>query len=52
KEEVYHTTYLHYESAKIALFQFIEGWYNRRRIHSQLNFQTPQEVEDKFRQSV
>ncbi|MEI5909285.1 integrase core domain-containing protein, partial [Bacillus spongiae] len=52
KEEVYHTTYLHYESAKIALFQFIEGWYNRRRIHSQLNFQTPQEVEDKYRQSV
>ena len=23
-----------------------DGWYNRRRIHGQLNFQMPQEVED------
>src|SRR3954468_4291477 len=45
KEEVYHVIYLNFESANIALFQFIEGWYNRRRIHGQLNFQTPQEVE-------
>ncbi|WP_180320169.1 IS3 family transposase [Peribacillus loiseleuriae] len=34
KEEVHHMTYLHFESANAALFQFIEGWYNRRRIHS------------------
>ncbi|WP_407938572.1 IS3 family transposase [Niallia nealsonii] len=43
--------YLHFESANAALFQFIEGWYNRRRIHGQLNYQTPQEVEDQYHQS-
>jgi putative transposase len=52
KEEVHHVTYLSFELANAALFQFIEGWYNRRRIHGQLNFQTPQEVEDQFNQSA
>lgn len=52
KEEVHHVTYLHFESANAALFQFIEGWYNRRRIHSQLNYQTPQELEDQYHQSA
>jgi putative transposase len=52
EEEVYHVTYLTFESANAALFQFIEGRYNRRRIHGQLNFQTPQEVEDQFYQSA
>jgi transposase InsO family protein len=52
KEEVHHVTYLNFKSANAALFQFIEGWYNRRRIHGHLNFQTPQEVEDQFHQSA
>ncbi|OEF96893.1 integrase, partial [Vulcanibacillus modesticaldus] len=29
KEEVNHVQYLDYYSAKIAIFQYIEGWYNR-----------------------
>ncbi|MFE4124241.1 IS3 family transposase [Priestia sp. YIM B13486] len=41
KEEVYHTQYTEYPSAKMAMFQFIEGWYNRNRIHSSLGYQTP-----------
>ena len=49
KEEVHHVRYLDYKSAKIALFQYIEGWYNRKRIHSSLGYQTPQEVEDSIR---
>lgn len=52
KEEVHQVKYLDYHSAKLALFQFIEGWYNRQRIHSQLGFRTPQEVEDQIRQSA
>lgn len=52
KEEVHHVKYLDYQSAKFAIFQFIEGWYNRKRIHSQLGYQTPQEVEDRIRQSA
>lgn len=50
KEEVHHVTYVDYASAKIALFQYIEGWYNRKRIHSSLGYKTPQAIEDQIRQ--
>ncbi|MGG1267252.1 IS3 family transposase [Brevibacillus laterosporus] len=46
KEEVNHVNYIDYESAKLALFTYIEGWYNRIRIHGSLGYKTPQEVED------
>lgn len=46
KEEVNHVQYLDEYSAKIALFQYIEGWYNRKRIHGSINYMTPQEVEN------
>ena len=49
KEEVNHATYLDFASANIALFKFIEGWYNRKRIHSCLGYKTPQEVEELIR---
>ncbi|PEB47543.1 hypothetical protein COO03_25795 [Bacillus sp. AFS098217] len=29
-----------------ALFQYIEGWYNRKRIHSSIGYKTPQAIED------
>lgn len=46
KEEVNHVQYLDYKSAKLALFQYIEGWYNRERIHGSIGYKTPQEMED------
>ncbi|TJZ36566.1 IS3 family transposase [Priestia megaterium] len=52
KEEVYHTQYLDYSAAKVAMFQFIEGWYNRNRIHSSLGYQTPQAIEDQIRKTA
>ena len=52
KEEVNHATYLDFESARIALFKFIEGWYNRKRIHSSLDYKTPQEAEELMRTAV
>ncbi|GGK35286.1 hypothetical protein GCM10010965_30370 [Caldalkalibacillus thermarum] len=30
----------------------IEGWYNRKRIHSRLGYRTPQEVEDLLKHSA
>ena len=45
KEEVYTTKYSDYNSAKIAIFKYIEGWYNTRRIHSSINYMTPNECE-------
>jgi transposase InsO family protein len=47
KEEVNHVTYLDFHSAKVELFKYIEGWYNRKRIHGSIGYQTPQEVENK-----
>ena len=36
------------EDARKALFEFIEVWYNRQRIHSTLGYLTPEEFELKL----
>lgn len=46
KEEVNHVQYIDFKSAELTLFQFIEGWYNRKRIHGSIGYKTPQEMED------
>lgn len=46
KELVYRTIFKSYDEAKLALFQYIEGRYNRNRIHSAIGYRTPQEMED------
>jgi len=45
KEEVYRTQYDSFETARIALFKYIEGWYNRKRIHGSIGYLTPDEFE-------
>ncbi|MBO0997283.1 transposase [Bacillus sp. SD075] len=52
KEEVNLVQYLDYQIAKLAIFQFIEGWYNRKRIHSSLGYKTPQAIEDRIRNTA
>lgn len=49
KEEVNQVQYIDYESARLALFKYIEGWYNRKRIHGSIGYKTPQELEDLIR---
>lgn len=34
-----------YQQARGAIFEFIELWYNRRRLHSALDYQTPAQTE-------
>ena len=46
KEEVNHVQYLDFNAAKVELFKYIEGWYNRKRIHGSISYLTPQEMED------
>jgi len=41
KEEVNVNNYETFDSAKLAIFEFIESWYNNRRIHSTLGYITP-----------
>ena len=45
KEEVYQTCYFDFEHAKRRLFDYIEGFYNRNRIHSAIAFNTPSQFE-------
>lgn len=47
-ELVYHEDYKTIEEAKTAVFEYIETWYNSRRLHSSLNYKTPKEVELEF----
>lgn len=35
------------EEAKAAIFEFIEVWYNRQRLHSSLDYMTPEQYEAK-----
>ena len=46
KECVYLNTFIDYDHANLVLFQYIKGFYNRKRIHSSINYMTP----DKFEQ--
>lgn len=48
KEEVYLKHYTDFDEAKIRLFDYIEGFYNRNRIHSAINYMTPIAYENKF----
>jgi putative transposase len=44
-ELVYRTTFNTRAEAKATIFEFIEVWYNRQRLHSSLGYQTPMEYE-------
>ena len=46
KEEVNHNRYYDFKMAGKAIFEYIESWYNRKRIHGSINYMTPQEFED------
>ena len=45
KEEIYRNTYRTFEEANIAIFKYIEGCYNRKRIHTSINYITPQQYQ-------
>ncbi len=50
KELVYGSTYIIKEQARAAIFNWIEIWYNRIRLHSTLGYQSPVEFEKRHRQ--
>ena len=45
KELEYTKTFRDYKHARMELFQYIEGFYNRKRIHSALNYLSPVQFE-------
>lgn len=52
KEEVYLVKYYDYTAARLAVFEYIEAWYNRKRIHSSIGYITPQKCENLIRNTA
>ena len=52
KEEVNLVTYYDFNVARLAIFEYIESWYNRKRIHSSIGYITPQQCEDMAEKSA
>ena len=48
KEEVNVNTYKTFEEAKLVIFEFIESWYNNKRIHSSLGYITPNQKNNNY----
>ena len=46
KEEIYLYTYQDAREVRRAIFEYIEGWYNRKRIHRAIGYLTLQQKED------
>jgi putative transposase len=44
-ELVHHRTYATRDEAKRDLFAYVEGFYNRQRLHSALDYHTPDQAE-------
>jgi len=42
---IYRYTFINQEQAQLSIFEWIESWYNRRRRHSALGYQTIEEFE-------
>lgn len=47
-EWVHHHDFITREDAKLAIFDYIECFYNRNRIHQSLGYRTPDEVEKSY----
>ena len=40
------------EAARVSVFEYLEGFYNRRRLHSSLGYMSPEDFEeDRMRES-
>lgn len=52
KEEVNVNTYETFNEAKLAIFEFIESWYNNVRIHSTLDYKTPDQKYDEYIKNI
>ena len=46
KEDEKMNKYFDFNDAKLSTFEYIESWYNRRRILSRIGYMTPQDYED------
>lgn len=52
KEEVNGNAYKTFEEAKLVIFEFIESWYNNKRIHGTLGYITPNQKYNNYISSL
>ena len=52
KEEVNVNNYETFQEAKLAIFEFIESWYNNIRIHGSIGYITPNEKYNEYQQKL
>ena len=52
KEEVNVNTYKTFNEARLAIFEFIEDWYNNTRTHSSLDYKTPNKKYNEYIKGV
>lgn len=52
KGKVYLRHYKTFDEARLALFQYINVWYNRERIHGNINYLTLQQMDDQAKMSA
>ena len=50
-ELIYHRKFATRHEARLAIFEYIEGWYNRKRRHSALGYRTPCHLESIYLQN-
>ncbi len=51
-ELVYHERYTTRQEARTRIFDYIEVFYNRQRVHSSIDYQTPAEYESRWRDTA
>ncbi|WP_044210553.1 IS3 family transposase, partial [Flammeovirga sp. OC4] len=51
-EMVDHKYYYSFAQARNDIFEFIEVWYNRKRIHSVLGYKSPKQFLELYNQKV
>jgi putative transposase len=49
---IYHPKFATRKEARLAVFEYIEGWYNSKRRHSALGYHTPCHLENLFQQKT
>ena len=47
-ELIYHRKFATRQEARLAIFEYLEGWYNRKRRHSALDYRTPCHLENLY----
>lgn len=52
RELLYGTVFLSRAAARMAIFEYVEGWYNTHRRHSSLGMLSPAEFERRWQAQV